>query len=681
MLHRLFAFLAGLGIAAAFAQPVPEPLSIADEMANGRAMLDRIPQRDALLARIQDLGRSGVRVTDVALAGNRVFYAKHGGAPVAEGLYWREGLAGTERLLLDVGRLAGPSATITAVAPAPDGHHVALAIANASGEAVRVVAVEGGRVDAAAIEGVRDHGALAWHSDSRAFYYARGAAGATGREARANTRIYRHALGHAVAQDEIVFAPGVGGARDVPALAVVALQVPLQSRYAYALVHDGADRVVSVHITDQRELAAGRPHWHRLAGPADEVLAIQAWHDDLYVLTRRGAPRHRVLLAKATALDLSGARVAVPEGDSVIRAMALARDALYLQTMVAGVDRLERLRLGLLAPKAAEFVRIPFDTGIVQLLTQPLAEGALLRLEGWIEAPAIVQVDRRGDAKRTAIQPPPLLDASDLDEVRLYATAADGMKVPVTLVYRKSTRLSGDHPLLLMVYGANGVPFSPAYDPRRIAWLERGGVLAIAHVRGGGEYGEAWHQAARGRTKAVAMSDLASVADFISAYGFTSAKRLAVQGSGPGSLVAAGAALARPELFAAVVAREPALDLLQYGATANGAGEIADVGSAATPEGREALQALSPVEQVREGAKLPALLLMPADADEGAIAARMAARVRAANPDGRPVVVRPIGVPAAPLRVRDDEERADLYAFLLWQMGEPAFQPDPTVAR
>src|SRR6185437_13036954 len=126
---------------------------------------------------------------------------------------------------------------------------------------------------------------------------------------------------------------------------------------------------VAVHVALQKELDAGRPRWHEIATTADEVVAIEAWHDDLYLLTHRGATNRRVLRVAAGAEDLAKAKVAVPEGDAVIEAMGLARDGMYLRTMVAGVDRLERMRFGLLASGTREFLRLPYDMAIAELVT------------------------------------------------------------------------------------------------------------------------------------------------------------------------------------------------------------------------------------------------------------------------------------------------------------------------
>lgn len=644
----------------AAAQPLEDPLHLEDaadartqetlraQGQRAREALDRIPGRAELLARLRSLSGAAPLVTHLALGGNRVFILRSQPAPAGTAVYVRDGPDGAERLLFDAAREAGAGAVIPWISPSPDGRHVALGLA-AAGEppALRVVAVDGARFLPVRVEGVRFNEGLAWHPDSRAFYYA-----------RATMRIYRHVLGRAAERDEVVFAPGVGGARDVPPLSHPSLLLPPDSRFAYAIVRDGFRRELAVHVTAQSDLAAARPAWRKLVAHEDDVIAIDAARDELYLLTHRQAPRHRVLRMKAGA-TLAAARQIVPQGDAVIEQIGVARDALYLRTMVGGVDRLERVPIGLLGARAPEFLRLPFDHAVSQLVTTPRQAGALLRLQGWIEPPVIAQLEARtGELRRTNIQPPVPIDFSAMDEVRLYAPAADGTRIPITLVYRKNTRLTGENAMLLEAYGSYGRTLAARFDPARLAWLERGGILAFAHVRGGGEYGTSWHQAARGATKAMTVADVVTCAEFLIAYGFTNPKRLALSGEGAGGIAIGGAMTRRPELFAAMVARAPLLDLLRH-----------ERGTPEWPRDMEALQALSPYHQLREGAAYPATLLDVSETGAGAEvghAAKFISRLQQVG--GRVALLR-----TGP---RDRiETLADHYAFAWSQMGEPGFAP------
>ena len=658
-----------------------------EQGAAARARLDAIPGRADLLARIRQLSGGSAVVSSIALTPARVFYLKLDPGRMQPALFVREGLAGAERELLDPARFdrEGRRASIDWYSPSPDGRHVAYGIsAGGSEESVlRVLAVDARRDLGVELDRARFNQDLAWHPDSRSFYYARIPAANPPARRYANVRIYRHVVGRDARHDEIVFAGGAGGARDVPEQARPALHVPLESRYAYAIVRDGVRREIAVHVTEQRLLAAGRPAWRKVIGHEDEVLAIEGWKDDLYVLSKRGAPRHRVLRARAGA-GLAGARIVVPEGDLVLRSMALARDALYLRTMLGGVDRLERVPLGLLGAKAPEFVRIPFDNGITQLAAHPRVAGAVLLLQGWIEPPTVVHVDARtGNVTNTRVVPPAQADFSAIDEVRLYAPAHDGARIPVTLLYRKSTRLSGDNPTLLVGFGAYGEPFSPRFDPARLAWLERGGVYAIAHVRGGGEYGEGWHEAGRRAAKPNTIRDFVAAAEFLVSYGFANPARLAIAGTGAGGIAAGGALVTRPALFAAMVARAPLTDLLAYEKMGAGPENVPEFGSASNAVEAALLRAISTYHQLTPGTTYPAVLVTAGLNDTRVDPwqpGKMAARLQAASASGKPVLLRvdpESGHGAGTARANREEELADIFAFLFWQLGDPQFQPPP----
>ena len=699
MPKRCLALLAAIAMASASAQTGSEdPYAFLENTADARsqafyreqaaatrAALDAIPGRGEMLSRIRALSEAGTTITAIALAGARVFYLKRGPGQLTPVLCMREGVAGPEKVVLEPERFmrGDVRAAIDWYTPSPDGRHVAYGVSLGGSEdsVLRVLVVDTRRDLPLEIDRTRLSYDLSWHPDGHSFYYTRVPEGNEGAKRNANARVYRHVLGRETARDEVVFAAGVGGARDVPEFVYPSLHLPLESRYAFAIAREGVRREIAVHVAEQRDLANGKPRWHKLVRVEDEVLQVEGWKDDLFLLSKRGHPRHQVLRVKASASDMSSARPAVPQGDSVIQSFGIARDALYLRTMVGGVDRLERMSLGALGSRNAEFVRTPFDHSITQMVTHPRVDGAILRMQGWIEPPVVARIDRGGNLANTTIQPKAVADFSEMDEVRLYAPGHDGTKIPVTLIYRKSTRLGGDNPMLLTAYGSYGIPLRPSFDPVRLAWLERGGIYAVAHVRGGGEYGEAWHQAGRRETKINTILDMIAVAEFVSRYGFTNPRRLAIMGGSAGGIPVGGALVRRPELFAAVVARVPVMDMLRAEFGPNGPANIPEFGSVRTPAGLEALRVMSAYHQVKDGTPYPAVMLTAGMNDSRVDPwqpGKMAARLKAASTGGKPILLRvdtSAGHGIGSSRVQQDEELADIYSFLLWQFGEPQFQP------
>jgi prolyl oligopeptidase len=313
------------------------------------------------------------------------------------------------------------------------------------------------------------------------------------------------------------------------------------------------------------------------------------------------------------------------------------------------------------------------------MVASPKVPGVLVRMEGWIEPPAIVQVDVKGELHKTGLQPPPPIDLSSMDSVRLHAKSADGASIPVTMVYKKTTTLNGRNPTLLTAYGSFGVTLAPTFDPALMAWLERGGVYAIAHVRGGGEYGMAWHLSGMRAQKPNTILDFIAVADFICKYGFTSPTHLAALGTGAGGIPVGGALVRRPDLFAAVVERVPMTDMVRMEETPQGPANIPEFGSATSSAGAAALRAISPYHHVKHAAYPGVLITAGVNDPRMALwqPAKLAARLQSETTSGRPVLLRIEeggGSPAS--REQHEEELADIYSFLLWQFEE-ASKPPP----
>jgi prolyl oligopeptidase len=652
-----------------------------------RAQLDGIPGRAALLARIRELSQAEVAVTRLALRGARAFYLRLSPGMHSPVLCMREGFSGSERVLLDPEKFSRDAAraTISWFHPSPDGRFVAYGVALAGSEdaVLRVLESATGKDTGVAIARTRFNAELGWHHDSLAFYYAHIPEGIDDPVRRyEGIRVNRHVVGRPASQDEIVFASGASGARDVPRYVYPSILVPEESNVAYAIARDGVRREIAVYTTPVKELAKGLPRWTKIVDYADEVTAIAAWKDDLYLLTHKGAPRYKVVHTRAGKPDLPKAKTAVPEGDTVILGMALAADALYLRTTMGGLERLERLNFAAGASKTPEFVKTAFDVSFSEMVAHPRRPGITLRTQGFIEAPAVISVEAKtGNIRDTGLQPASKADFSAMDEVRLYAPSHDGTKVPVTLLYKKTTMLTADNPTLLIGYGAYGMLQTPSFDATRLAWLERGGIIAFAHVRGGGEYGEAWHRAGQKATKTNTILDFIACAEFLMKYGFTSPRRLAIQGTSAGGIAAGGALVRRTDLFAAVVARVAVLDMLRAEFAPNGPANIPEFGSVATKEGFEALRAMSAYHGVKDGAAYPAVLLTAGMNDprvEPWQAGKMAARLQAASSGGKPVLLRVEwqgGHGVGSTRAQRDEESADIYAFLLWQFGREDFQP------
>ena len=258
----------------------------------------------------------------------------------------------------------------------------------------------------------------------------------------------------------------------------------------------------------------------------------------------------------------------------------------------------------------------------------------------------------------------------------------DGTQVPLSIVHMKSVKRDGSNPTAMLGYGAYGVDASSPYSRSMRAWYERNGVTATCHVRGGGEYGEAWHQAALQATKPNSWKDFIACAEYLIAHQYTSASHLSVVGGSAGGILVGRAIEERPDLFAAAVARSPAADMLRLETTAIGPHNILEFGSVKTEAGFRSLYAMSPYANVKNGLKYPAVLITTGINDPRVPAwmpAKFAARLEAATASGKPVLLR-VDYDAGHGFIDATQRQRELWladdlAFWLWQSGDPAFQP------
>ncbi|MEI8296710.1 MAG: prolyl oligopeptidase family serine peptidase [Pseudomonadota bacterium] len=267
-------------------------------------------------------------------------------------------------------------------------------------------------------------------------------------------------------------------------------------------------------------------------------------------------------------------------------------------------------------------------------------------------------------------EPSVAFDRNAYEQKQVFYKGRDGTRIPMLLAYRKGLKLDGRNPLLLYGYGGFAIPQLPAFVPARVAWLEMGGIYAIANIRGGGEYGEAWHRAGTLEHKQVVFDDFAAAAEWLIAEHYTSTPRLAIYGRSNGGLLIGASVTQRPELFGAAVAGVGVLDMLRFDRFGQGAGWSGDYGSPANPAQFAALYAYSPVHRVRPGTHYPATLIITGDHDTRVMpmhSFKFAAALQAAQAGPAPILLdleRSSGHGGGTTTSQAIEQNADIYAFL-----------------
>ena len=647
-----------------------------------RATLDRLPLRATLLNEITTYGDANVpRVFGVQVNGAATYFYKRLPDENIPKLYVREGAAGKDRLLVDPDVAGGSKdahAAIDWFAPSLDNKYLAygLSLGGSEESVLHVLEVATGRDTGEAITRAR-FGPPSWTRDHR-FVYNRlqpVAPGAPVTDKFVNAKVYLHQLGDDPDKDVALLGAGVtpGVAIDPVALAFIGI-VP-GSDHAFGYVLNGVQREMTIYIAPLDSLTRGKPAWKKVVDPDDAVTDSAVFANTLYLLSHKGASRFQVLKLPLAVPEMSRAEVVIPASEAVITGLASAQDALYVRRMNGSTSDL--LRLPYTRGAKPSLLPLPYEADISVLASDVRVPGVIFDTSGWTRFGGIYAYDpRSAKVVDTLLQPQgPYDNPTDLVSTEVKVRSHDGTLVPMSIIHRKGLKLDGANPTLLYGYGAYGISQTPFYRPTFLPWFQRGGVLAVAHVRGGGEFGEDWHKAGFQLAKPNTWKDAIACGEWLVAQGYTTSARLSIMGGSAGGIFVGRSITERPDLFGAAIDQVPVSDSVRAEFSANGPPNIPEFGSVKTEDGFKGLYAMSAYHWVKDGTNYPAVLVTTGFNDprvDSWQAAKMAARLQAASTSGKPVLLRidyDAGHGIGSTKKQGYEERADTFAFLLWQAG------------
>ncbi|MEO8925399.1 MAG: prolyl oligopeptidase family serine peptidase [Caldimonas sp.] len=652
-----------------------------------RTVLARIPGRNALRDRIAALSNAGTTVYQVQTAALSYFYLKLAPGDESPKLYVRDGLAGAERLLVDPEKMgqAGVHYSIDYFAPSPNGKLLAYGTSPGGSEdaTLGVIEVASGKPLAERIARAR-FGVTAWSPTSKSFFYNRLAApvpGAPPGDKYKRAMILRHVVG--IDPDGEGDAPELGIGLS-PLVPVAPDELPLivrssASPYVLAIVQKFVKNEFSVYAAPYAKLNGAKTPWRKIADESAEVTDVAAHGRDLYLLTHKGAPTFKVLRTSLVKPELAQAVVVVPASAAVLKSLGVAKDALYVRSLDGGLGGVLRVPFG---KGTVSPVALPYQGAIGEFVVDADRPGLLMKLTSWTEPQLWYHYDPvSGKSTDTGLRLRSPVDYSAITSEEVEARSADGTMVPLSIVHRRDILLDGSNPTLLNGYGSYGITLDPGFNPTLLAWLERGGVFAVAHVRGGGEYGEDWHRAGQKLNKPNTIADFIACAEYLIEHKYSSSARIAGQGGSAGGITVGGALTQRPKLFAAIIDNVGVSDNLRIELSPNGPPNIPEFGSVKTEDGFKGLYAMSAYHHVEDGQPYPAVLLTTGIHDPRVDSwqmAKMAARLQAATASGKPILLRvdyDAGHGIGSTKSQTTEETADEWAFLLWQFDMPGFQP------
>ncbi|MFZ1102974.1 MAG: prolyl oligopeptidase family serine peptidase, partial [Hyphomicrobiaceae bacterium] len=482
-----------------------------------------------------------------------------------------------------------------------------------------------------------------------------------------------HRLGTDAGADIKMLARGLDASEPIDPIEEPTISTDPGSEHVVARLLGGVRRENPLYTARLAAVVAGKPQWRKVCDVADEVVSFAFRGDDLFLITTRDAPNGRVVKTSMERPDFTTARTVVDEGRVVIDHVAAAKDALYVADVEGGYGAVRRLgRDGALAP-----VALPFQGSILALTTETTRDGALLTIAGWLRPPSVWSYRPDGGIQETGLSSRPRINLSPYEAMRVFAEATDGTRIPVSIVAKKGLKHDGSHPAIVTAYGAYQEVSRPVFDARSIAFLEQGGVLATAHVRGGGEYGKAWWQAGQKLTKPNTWRDLIASCEYLIREGWTSQPRLAIVGESAGGIAVGMALTERPDLFSVVIGKVGTYNMLRSEFGHSGPSNVAEFGSMADEDGFRGLRAMDAYHAVRDGVPYPAVLLTAGMTDSRVSpweAAKMAARLQRATGSSNPVLLRVAfdeGHGLGSTKSQLDSEAADVYAFVLWRTRAP----------
>jgi prolyl oligopeptidase len=635
-----------------------------------RSVLDTLPQRGELLARIQQLSGDVTAVSRIERAGSRTFFQQRPAGTNNFKLFVQEN--GKTRLLVDPTTLdtATSHYSLDWWGASPDGSKLAYGLSKDGSEdsVLHVMDVASGAILPERIANTQS-ASPSWLEDSSGFFYNQLTGKVNTPERFLDSRARFHRVGDDPAKDRIVMARGLDRAVKYENIQMPIVLATPHSRHALLILAD-VRQETRVLIAPLQDVLKGRARWTAVADFADEVTGADLQGDDLYLLSNRGHPRGRILKVSAQSPSLKNAREVVAESGLVLQSMTRARDGLYLRAMDGGVARVLRLDAN---GKLAN-IALPFDGTVPALAADPDAPGALMLLSGWLTPTAVWSIDAAGKLADTGLTPKPAIDTSPYTTERRFATAKDGTKIPYSLVYRKGIKKDGKNPAFISAYGSYGAAaYTPSFVGRSLALIDQGAIVGFANVRGGGEYGRDWHKAGQLANKPNTWRDLIAVVEDLHKGGYSAPAHTAIGGRSAGGIPTGMALAERPDLFAAVVSGVGWHNPLRYVAEQNSFAEEPEWGAIRDQAGFTALKSIDSYQAVKDGGKYPAVLLTTGVTDPRVAPfhpAKMAARLQAASASGKPVLLRvdfDAGHGMGSTRAQQDAEAADTYAFILAQ--------------
>lgn len=649
-----------------------------------RTVLDSLDHLGAIRARVgQILEAPSVIYEKLALRPTGLFALKTQPPKQQPFLVLMPSVAKPEaaRVLVDPSAIdASGTTAIDWVAPSHDGTLVAVSLSKGGTETgdLHIYDTATGRQVHEVIPRVNGGtagGSVVWSPDGKGLFYTRYPRGEERPEEDRNfyVQVYYHELGTPTADDRYELGKGF------PRIAEYELEIDPRSGRLLATVQKGDGGEFALH------LRAPDGSWRQFSEFGDKIVqATFGTKDDLYVLTREGAPRGKLIRLDIQTLDVAKATTVIPESqDTIVQSfwdapsILVTPGRLYVVYQLGGPSTIRVFDHQGKPAKTPE--QLPVSAA--GALTPLDGDDVLFENKSFVDPPAWFRFEAlAGKTTRTGLVTSSPVDLSGVRVVREMATSKDGTKIPVNIVLPPGTELNGQNPCVVNGYGGYGVALSPRYRPHNGVLLEQGVIYAVANLRGGSEFGETWHRQGNLTNKQNVFDDFAAVLGHLIERRYTSSQRLGILGGSNGGLLMGATMVQHPELAQAVVSFVGIYDMLRVELSPNGAFNVTEFGTVKNPEHFKALHAYSPYHNVVDGTAYPTTLMLTGANDprvDPLQSRKMTARLQAATSSDAPILLRISSDAGHGVDASLDErisQISDAYAFLVDALGV-AYRP------
>lgn len=635
--------------------------------------LAKIPVRGWITRRLTQLWNFPKQTAPLQVAGSRIFFRRNAGLQNQSVLYVQDSSSAKPRVLIDPNKLSPDgSVALVDLAPSPDGRYLAYALSSGGSdwETLHVLDVSTGKTLSDAVQWVKFSN-ISWTNGDNGFFYSRYPTPPKGNAINqqvVDQQLYFHALGQPQSADRLIYRRP-----DLPQW-IIEGQVSEDGRYLFVALINGTAPQNELYYADlgnpaQPDVAAKLEPLYTRNDAAYIVVGVE--RATLYLQTTLDAPKGRVVAASLSDPAPAHWRTVIPEGRGVIQEADMADGNVVVHSQI---DATSRLTLYATDGKAIRDLPLPTLGTVTAVSARNDSNSVYFGFTSYLYPGRIYRYDLRRASTQTVFAPQASFDSSLYETRLVFYPSKDGTRVPMFIVARKGLKLNGRNPTILYGYGGFDITLQPDFSPIVPVWLELGGVYVEANLRGGGTYGEKWHQAGMLWHKQNVFDDFAWAAKYLIAHRYTDARHIGIQGYSNGGLLTGASITQHPELFGAAYIGHGVLDMLRYQDFSGGALWSPEYGASSDARAFKWLYAYSPLHNVHTGTCYPPTLITTSWDDDRVVPMhefKFTAAIQRAQSCGNPILLRTTGATSHTYMPTDKEiaQTAEVWAFEAFTLG------------